>query len=66
MDYVKMVETSCGKEATKAFLDMQPGDTRASLADISKAKKMLGFEPKTTIKDGVPRFVQWYREYYKI
>lgn len=66
MDYVKMVETACGKEAKKEFQDMQPGDTRASLADVSKAKKMLGFEPKMTIKDGVPKFVEWYREYYNI
>ncbi len=64
MDYIKMVETSCGKEAKKNYLPMQPGDVRASLADISKAKKMLGFEPKTTIRDGVPQFVKWYREYY--
>lgn len=66
MDYVKMVEESCGKEAKKEFAEMQPGDTIKSSADISKAKKMLGFEPKTTIKEGVPRFVKWYREYYKI
>ncbi|MBI3331461.1 SDR family NAD(P)-dependent oxidoreductase [Candidatus Peregrinibacteria bacterium] len=66
MDYVGMVEKSCGKIAKKEFHPMQPGDTKTSLADISKAKKMLGFEPKTTIKDGVPKFVEWYREYYKI
>ncbi|MFA6523281.1 MAG: NAD-dependent epimerase/dehydratase family protein [Candidatus Peribacteraceae bacterium] len=66
MDYVKMVETSCGKEAKKEFLPMQPGDVRVTSADISKAKKMLGYEPKTNIKDGVPRFVSWYREYLGI
>ena len=66
MDYVKMVETSCGKEATKEFLPMQPGDVKATLADIGKARKMLGYEPKTMIKEGVPKFVEWYREYYKI
>lgn len=64
MDYVKMVEESCGKEAKKDYLPMQPGDVRASLADISKAKKMLGYEPKTTIREGVPKFVAWYRKYY--
>jgi UDP-glucuronate 4-epimerase len=53
-------------EATKEYLPMQPGDVRASLADIGKAKKMLGYEPKTQIKDGVPKFVEWYRQYYKI
>ncbi len=66
MDYVKYVEQSCGKEAVKNYMPMQPGDVRASLADISKAKKMLGYEPKTQIKDGVPRFVAWYREYYGV
>ncbi len=66
MEYVKMVEQSVGKEAKKEFLPMQPGDVRASLADISKAKKMLGYDPKTTIKDGVPKFVKWYREYYGV
>ncbi len=64
MDYIKMVETAVGKEAAKNFMEMQPGDTTKSSADISKAKKMLGYEPRTTIKDGVPRFVEWYREYY--
>ncbi|MDO8648470.1 MAG: GDP-mannose 4,6-dehydratase [Candidatus Peregrinibacteria bacterium] len=66
MDYVKVIEESCGREAKKEFLPMQPGDVRASLADISKAKKMLGFEPKTTIREGVPKFVEWYREYYGV
>ncbi len=66
MEYIRMVEVSCGREAKKEYLPMQPGDVRASLADISKAKKMLGFEPKTMIKDGVPQFVKWYREYYGI
>jgi UDP-glucuronate 4-epimerase len=66
MDYVKMVETSCGREAKKEFLPMQPGDVRASLAGIEKAKTMLGYQPKTTIREGVPRFVEWYREYYKV
>lgn len=64
MEYIKMVEIACGKEAKKDFLPMQPGDTSRSQADISKAQKMLGFEPKTTIKEGVPRFVEWYRSYH--
>ena len=47
-------------------MPMQPGDVRASSASIEKAKRMLGYEPKTTIQDGVPRFVEWYREYYGV
>jgi UDP-glucuronate 4-epimerase len=64
MDYIKMVEQSVGKEAQKEMLPMQPGDTTASLADIRHAREKLGYEPKTTIREGVPKFVQWYREYY--
>lgn len=66
MEYIRMVEVTCGKEAKKEYLPMQPGDVRASMADISKAKKMLGFDPKTQIKDGVPNFVRWYRDYYGV
>ena len=68
---VAMIEEAClSPEALakgggkKDFLPMQPGDVRASLADISKAKKMLGFDPKTTIREGVPNFVEWYKNYY--
>lgn len=66
MEYIRMVEVTCGIEAKKEYLPMQPGDVRASLADISKAKEKLGYEPKTQIKDGVPQFVEWYRQYYEI
>jgi len=66
MEYIRIVEESCGKEAEKEMLPMQPGDVKASSADISKAQKMLGFDPQTHIKDGIPKFVEWYREYYKI
>jgi UDP-glucuronate 4-epimerase len=53
-------------QAKKNFLPMQPGDVRASLADIAKAEEMLDYEPKTIIAKGIPKFVQWYREYYGI
>jgi UDP-glucuronate 4-epimerase len=66
MDYIDMIERSCDRKAKKEFLPMQPGDVVRTEADIRKAKKMLDFAPKTQIKDGVPRFVEWYREYYKV
>jgi UDP-glucuronate 4-epimerase len=66
MEFISTIEKACGKEAKKNFMPMQPGDVRASLADITKAENMLGYEPKTTIAKGVPKFVQWYREYNKI
>jgi UDP-glucuronate 4-epimerase len=45
---------------------MQPGDVRDTCADISAIKRDMGFEPKTSIDEGVPRFVQWFREYHRV
>ena len=66
MSFVSIIEQACGKETEKEFLPMQPGDFRASLADISKAKNALGYDPKTEIAEGIPKFVEWYRTYYNI
>lgn len=65
MDFVHMIEQVCGTEGKKEFLPMQPGDVVQTSADISKAQKMLGYDPETRIKGGIPQFVEWYREYYK-
>jgi UDP-glucuronate 4-epimerase len=43
---------------------MQPGDVRQTYADVSRARELVGYEPKVTIAEGVPRFVEWYREYH--
>jgi UDP-glucuronate 4-epimerase len=66
MDYIRMLEESVGKKAEFEFLPMQKGDALKSAADISKAQKMLGYEPKTQIKDGIPAFVAWYKNYYGV
>lgn len=66
MDYIGEVEKAFGREAMKEFLPMQPGDTRSSLADISHAQEKLGYHSTTTIREGVPKFIAWYREYYGV
>jgi len=66
MDFITTIEKACGKEAKKNFMPMQPGDVRVSLADVSKAKKELGYDPKTLIAEGIPKFVDWYKEYYNL
>ncbi|MFH0770897.1 MAG: NAD-dependent epimerase/dehydratase family protein [Candidatus Peregrinibacteria bacterium] len=66
MDYINIIEQSCGKEAKREYLPMQPGDVLCTDADISKAERMLGYGPKTEISEGVPKFVEWYREYYNV
>ncbi len=64
MDFVSVIEKACGKEGKKEFLPMQQGDVVQTFADTSKARKLLGYEPQTSIAEGVPKFVAWYREYY--
>jgi UDP-glucuronate 4-epimerase len=66
MDYITTLETALGKEGEKEYLPMQPGDTTKSSADISHAKEKLGFDPKTKISEGIPNFVEWYKEYYNV
>jgi len=46
------------------MLPMQPGDVYATYASIDKLHKAVGYEPKTTIKEGIPVFAKWYREYH--
>ena len=63
MVFIKEIEKAIGKEAKKNFLPMQLGDVYETYADITRAKKMLGFEPKTPIQIGIPRSIKWYKEY---
>ena len=64
MDYIKALEDALGIEAIKEFLPMQPGDVAATNADTSRLYDWVGFKPDTSVKDGVARFVDWYRTYY--
>lgn len=64
MDYIEAVENSLGVKANKVFLPMQQGDVPATAADTSALEAWIGFKPNTPVKDGVARFVSWYREFY--
>lgn len=65
MDFIKAIEVNVGKKAQMNLLEMQPGDVPATSADVSDLERDVGFKPATTIEEGVKRFVEWYREYYK-
>jgi len=65
MDFIKCVEDAVGKEARKEFLPLQPGDVPATCADIDDLKMAVGFKPRTPLREGIRRFIEWYREYYK-
>lgn len=66
LDYIKALEKALGKEAKMNLMPMQPGDVPESNADISKAKEMLKYEPTMNVEEGVQRFVDWFKEYYKV
>jgi len=61
---IDLIEEACGRKAERRLLDMQPGDVRDTYADIGAIRNDLGFEPKTRIEEGIPRFVEWYRAYH--
>ncbi|HEY0014577.1 MAG TPA: GDP-mannose 4,6-dehydratase [Allosphingosinicella sp.] len=61
---IDLIEQACGRKAERRLLPMQPGDVRDTYADISAIQRDLGFEPTTSIDEGVPRFVEWYRDYH--
>jgi UDP-glucuronate 4-epimerase len=65
MRVVELLEQATGKKALLDRQPMQPGDVKETFADISAIERDLGFQPTTTIDEGVPRFVDWYRDYHK-
>ena len=65
-DFIEAIERSLGVKAEKNFLPMQAGDVPATWADISLLESITGYRPQTDVKEGVIRFVQWYRRYYKV
>ncbi len=64
MRFISILEDALGRKAEVEFLPMQPGDIKEAYADISDSERDFGFRPATTIDQGIPRFVRWYRDYY--
>ena len=61
-ELIALIEKEVGKTAVIDRQPMQPGDVPITYADISRAREKLGYNPTTKIADGVPKFVEWYRE----
>jgi UDP-glucuronate 4-epimerase len=66
LDFIEAMEDSLGIKAEKNFMDMQPGDVYQTYAEVEDLFKVTGHKAQVSVKDGVNRFVEWYREYYKI
>ena len=64
LDVIDTLAAALGVEPKMEMLPMQPGDVYATYASIEKLNKAVGYEPKTTIREGIPVFANWYREYY--
>ena len=66
MRYLEVLEAKLGRKAELDLMPMQAGDVRATVADVSRLEKAVGFRPATPVEVGVGRFVDWYRSYYKV
>ncbi|CAN5362363.1 NAD-dependent epimerase/dehydratase family protein [soil metagenome] len=59
-DMIRTLEAALGREAIKILRPMQPGDVTATYADVSKLHALTGYDPKVTLAEGLPRFVEWW------
>jgi UDP-glucuronate 4-epimerase len=64
--YIHAIEAATGKQAILDLLPMQPGDVPSTMADVSALESLTGFRPATSVEEGVRRFVEWYRSYYRV
>jgi len=64
-EYITVLEDQLGRKAIRNLLPMQAGDVPATCADVDDLTAVVGFRPATPIKEGIRRFVAWYREYYR-
>jgi len=66
MDFIESIEQALEKPASKNFLPLQDGDVPATFADVSELARWTEFKPGTPVRQGVGRFVDWYRSYYGV
>jgi UDP-glucuronate 4-epimerase len=62
--FIETIESVLGREAQKEYLDIQPGDVPATYADIDDLVEAVGFRPRTPLRAGIERFIEWYRSHY--
>lgn len=64
LDFINTLETAFGKNVDKIMSPMQDGDVYSTYADVTDLKNITGYQPKTTLKEGIKKFSEWYSEYY--
>lgn len=66
LDFIDAIEDVLGKKAIRNYMPMQMGDVPATWADASLLQSLTGYRPQTDFRDGIARFVDWYRDYYNV
>ena len=66
LDFIDAIEEKLGKKAIKNLMPLQPGDVPATYANVDDLYRDIEFKPKTSIKTGVRKFIDWYLDYYKV
>lgn len=66
VEFVEAIEDAVGKKSVRQLMDIQPGDVPSTFADVSALQDAVGFKPATPVREGIRRFVAWYREYYGV
>ena len=66
MEFIELLEEKLGREAEKNFMPMQPGDVRETWADVDGLREAVGYEPSTSLEEGLEKFVRWYEDYYSL
>jgi UDP-glucuronate 4-epimerase len=66
MEFIEAIEKTLGKEAMKNLLPMQPGDVPATWADVTDLIEDLDYQPHTPVKEGIEKFIVWYRSFYNV
>lgn len=65
-DFIKAIEDATGRKAEQNLMPMQAGDVPATWANANLLQTLTGYRPKTSVNEGVARFVEWYRDYYQV
>lgn len=63
--FITVLEETLGRKAVRNYMDLQPGDVPATYANVDDLIRDVGFKPSTTIEDGISRFIDWYKDYYR-
>ena len=66
LDFIEAIEDEIGRPAIRHYMEMQTGDVPATWADASLLQRLTGYRPQTGFREGVRRFVAWYRDYYRV